>query len=250
MKSGKLGRKAVLVAVLKLKSDLDILLKEKWYRIPLAFLPKRRFSYVALYQPAGFGGSGKRIEYYGRVSKREVKKRIELLPSEGTHPRAHDDYLKVSFSKIEKLEKPIRNVIPRRVSFGFTTLKKLRSARDVLELYGVPATEQMIERGLARRGIEVVSEYTVVSDRPPRSSGAARKRYRIDLVIFCKHGAVAIECDNLKAHSSKAQQAKDTAKDKLLKSLGFYVIRLGEKEIIDNLEYCLRGIQKKVKSLS
>ena len=47
--------KTVLVGVLKSKDDLKILLEEKWYRIPIAFLPKRRFTHIAFYQPLEFG---------------------------------------------------------------------------------------------------------------------------------------------------------------------------------------------------
>lgn len=39
----------------KNKEDRTILFKKKWYRIPLAYVPKRRFNYIAFYQPVLFG---------------------------------------------------------------------------------------------------------------------------------------------------------------------------------------------------
>ena len=239
--NGLVQKKAVLVGVLKSKSDLRILLEEKWYRIPVAFLPKKKFTHIAFYQPIQFGRSGKRIEYYARVAKREVKKRVELLPSEPEHPRACEPYLKCSFRSVEKLPRPIRNIIPRRVSFGFTDLNTLRSARDILQLYGVPATEQIIEKELRRIGIRPNTEYGIMN------SG---KRYRIDLAIFCKKGKIAIECDNRKAHASKIQRQKDRQKDAALKHLGWRLIRLTEEDILEQLYSCISGIQRAIRSLN
>ena len=233
--------RTVLVGVLKSKRDLEILLKERWYRIPTAFLPVRRFTHLAFYQPAVFGNGGKRIKYYALVAKREVKKRIALLPNEPEHPRANENYLKCSFRNIDAPEKPIRNIIPRRVSFGFTDLETLRSARDILELYGVPATEQIVERELKRLGISAVPEYRIL-DR--------ERRYRIDLALFCKHGNIAIECDNQKAHSSKIQRLKDKQKDAALKRLGWRVLRLTERDILERLGTCVSRIQKSIRFLN
>ncbi|MDO8664465.1 MAG: DUF559 domain-containing protein [Candidatus Liptonbacteria bacterium] len=229
------GQKQVLVGVLKDRRDLRILLEEKWYRIPVAFLPKRKFTHVAFYQPAALGRKGKRIEYYARVAGKEIRKRVELLPKDSEHPRAGEDYLKVSFNSVEELAKPIRNVVPRRVSFGFTDLKTLRSARDILELYSVPPTEQILERALNRRGIKTLPQYTL---------SAGGKRYRLDLAIFCEHGNIAIECDNRKAHSSQVQKLKDKQKDADLKKLGWRVIRFSEPDILERLNASAAIVQK------
>ena len=245
-------KKTVLVGVLKSREDLRILLEEKWYRIPLAFLPKKKFTHIAFYQPLTLGKLGKKIEYYAKVVKREVKKRVALLPSEREHPRAQDSYLKCSFRAIEKLTKPIKNVIPRRVSFGFTDLKTLRSARDILELYHVAPTEQIIEKELSYLDIPVTAQYRFSFNSSLSKGGAAsvrRRIFRIDLVIFCTNGNVAIECDNHKAHSTKIQRLKDKQKDVALKTLGWKVIRLTEKDILEHLDSCISRIQKSVSSL-
>lgn len=203
-------------------------------------MPRRRFKYVAFYQPAIFGRNGKRILYYARVLKTEKVKRIELLPKELIHPRAHSDYYKVTFGQIKKLARPIKNVIPRRVSFGFTRLKNLLSARDILELYGVPKTEQIMEKRLKRLGLEIRPEHTVSEDG---------RRYRIDIAVFCRNGKVAVECDNDKAHSGPAQAVKDKTKDAFLKRRGWRVIRLKEKGIVERPDQCARRIEKAVQKL-
>lgn len=230
----------VLVGVLKSKKDLSLLLRERWYRIPVAFLPKREFTHLAFYQPAIFGRRGKCISYFARVTKKETLPRVALLPYEPSHPRAHDEYVKFSLSRIQKLSQPVKNIIPRRVSFGFTTLKILRSARDILELYGVPATEKILESRLSRLGIKTNTEHTVT---------AYGKHCRIDLAVWCRNGAIAIECDNDKAHSSKAQKRTDRLKDKFLTRLGWRVLRFKEKDIIERTNWCVAQVHKEICAL-
>ena len=230
----------VLVGVLKSKNDRKILLKEHWYRIPMAYLPKRHFDYLAFYQPALFDRRGKRIEYYGRIAKRERVGRIKLLPGEAVHPRAHDEYMKFELVKILKLARPVKNIIPRRVSFGFTSIRGLHSSRTLLELYNIPPTERIVEKGLGRLGIRTQREYSV-------SEG--RRRYRIDLAVFCNRGLIAIECDNRKAHSGKLQISKDKRKDAFLKRLGWRVIRLKEKDIFERPNYCFYKVEKTIHDL-
>ncbi|MDP3965689.1 MAG: DUF559 domain-containing protein [bacterium] len=167
---------------------------------------------------------------------RKIVKRIDLLPKEKNHPRAHDEYLKIGLVWIRKLPHQIKNIIPRRVSFGFTTLKSLLKAGDILELYGISPTEQIIERGLQRLGIKTEKEFTISKDG---------KRYRLDLAVFCRDGRIAIECDNLKAHSG-VQIGKDKIKDAFLKRHGWHVIRLREPDIIEKPDYCLGLVVKAV----
>lgn len=229
----------VLVGVLKNKRDLRILLKKHWYRIPVAYLPRRKFTHLAFYQPAEFGRLGKRIQYYARVRKGTVIKRIDLLPKENNHPRAHDDYLKIELTWVKKLARPIKNIIPRRVSFGFTSLKSLLRAGDILELYGVAPTEQIVESGLHRLGIKTERELTISKEG---------KRYRLDLAVFCRRGRIAIECDNRKAHSG-AQTGKDKMKDRFLRRHGWQLVRLTESDITERLDDCLGQVVRTVEKL-
>jgi len=232
-------KKTVLVCILKHKRDRRILLQERWYRIPVAYLPRRKFTHLAFYQPIEFGRFGKRIQYYARVLKGGIVKRIDLLPKEKNHPRAYEDYVRIEVAWVKKLAHPIKNIIPRRVSFGFTSLKSLLKAGDILELYGIPPTEQIIERGLQRLGIKTEKEFTISKDG---------KRYRLDLAVFCRKGRIAIECDNLKAHSG-VQVGKDKIKDAFLKRHGWNVIRLKEPDIIERLYSCLGLVKQTVDTL-
>lgn len=241
----------VLVGVLKNKRDLDILLTENWYRIPKASAPRRQFNYLAFYQPALFGRRGKRIRYYARVLSYQTIKRRELLPDEPNHPRADDDYFRIRLGKIQKLLRPIRNIIPRRISFGFTTLCRLLKSKDILQLYNIAPTEQIVEDGLKQAGIKAIAQYHVLSGPEGEQAlyGASKKRYRLDFAVFCKQGAIAIECDNKKAHSGLSQRKKDKIKNTFLRRRGWTVIRLSERDIVFDLKSCLNRIQRVVRKL-
>jgi len=232
--------KIVLVGVLKNRRDLNILLTENWYRIPVAHAPTRHFDYLAFYETALFGRQGKRIQYYARVLNYQTKRRSDLLPDESSHPKARDYYLRVRIGKIKKLPRPIKNIIPRRVSFGFITLNRLLKSKNILQLYNVVPTEQIIGDGLRRAGIKAVAQHYVLN---------GKKRYRLDFAVFCGQGLIAIECDNKKAHSGTRQREKDKIKDIFLKRRGWIVIRLSEHNIVSDLKGCVVGIKKAVRKL-
>jgi hypothetical protein len=224
--------KIVLVGVIKDRRDLGILLKENWYRIPISHLPKRRFDYLAFYQPTSFfGRRGKRIQYYAPVLDCQIVKRSDLLPEELEHPRAKDYYLKIQVGKAKKLSRPIRNIIPRRISFGFTTLNHLLKSKDILQLYNITPTEPMVEDGLKRAGIKATPQYYV---------RGKEKRFFLDFAIFCQKGKVAIECDNKKVHSLPSQKKKDKIKNAFLRKYGWNVIRLPEDNIVSDLPGCIK----------
>ncbi len=240
MRKSQTRDKIVLVGVLKDKRDLNILLAERWYRIPIAHMPRRQFKYLAFYQPALFGRRGKRIMYYARVLNYQIGKRKDLLPDEPNHPGADGYYLRFRLSKVKKLPCPVRNIIPRRISFGFTTLDRLLKSNDILQLYDVAPTEQIMKDALKRAGIRAVAQYYV-------SSG--QKKYYVDFAVFCRQGSMAIECDNKKAHSGRYRQEKDKMKNAVLRRRGWTVIRLSERDIVSNLENCMIRVKKAIRKL-
>jgi len=233
--------KIVLVGVIKDRRDLNILLKKNWYRIPVRYAPKRRFDYLAFYQPTSFfGRRGKRIQYYAPVLDYQIIKRSDLLPEESNHPRAKNYYLKIRVGKTKKLSRPIRNIIPRRISFGFTTLNHLLKSKDILQLYNVTPTEPMVENGLKETGIKAIPQCYVKGKK---------KRFFLDFAIFCQKGKIAIECDNKKVHSLPSQKKKDKIKDAFLRSYGWTVIRLPEDDIVSGLPGCIKRVKKAVQKL-
>ena len=229
--------KMVLICVLKNRRDLGILQKEHWYRIPASHAPVSKFNYLAFYQPKPFAPEDKRINYYTRVKSIRKIRREKLLPDEKKHPKAKELYLKIKVGNIMRLSPPIKNVAPRRISFGFTTHKKLRNAKNILEIYDIFPLEKIIGGELKKAGIKAIPQHFVkIKKRLPRGSSKARtfRGFRLDFAVYCKSGKIAIECDNQKAHSSPAQKIKDRLKNRLLRRDGWRVIRIREPEIIKN----------------
>ncbi len=246
--------KVVLVGVLKRKRDLDILLMERWYRMPLSHAPVKPFGYLALYEPALFGlpaqasATGKRIRYYARVLGRETLPRKKLLPDEALDPRAEAPYVKLTLGTPQLLTHPIRNTTPRRVSFGFTTIGRLLTARNLLELYNVPPTEDIVRLALRGAGIPAVPQRFVAGEGKPLNR-VRGKRYRMDFAIFCKKGKIAIECDNRRAHSSPVAMKHDREKDAFFRRHGWRVVRLTEHDITFELGSCLARLRHIIASL-
>jgi len=144
----KFSKSNVLVAVVKSDRDLDLLLNKRRYRIPARWAPKRWPPYLAFYQPLAaqkrrhslfnnpdFDGS---IKFIGKIHAKRLAPRSEIVPGESGHPGAGKLYWDVRLRGLKALESPVKNSNRMRVTFGFTTLKQLNSARDIKELFGVP----------------------------------------------------------------------------------------------------------------
>ncbi|MCD6578156.1 DUF559 domain-containing protein [bacterium] len=211
----------VLIAVLKNKKDLEILLKEKWYRIPKKYAPKREYDIIAFYQPAKFKGNGKRIKYYGVVRSKRLCKRKELI-NDGIDPEKI--YYKVTFLRIVQLEHPIINENKLRISFKYTNFGKLYSSKNLGELFDIPDIEGKIEGVLKALKLDYKREYIVKTKES--------KIYRLDFCVFINDVKIDIECDGEKWHALKQQKMIDNKRDHDLEKMGFKVLRLKEKEII------------------
>jgi len=237
----------VLIGVLKNRRDLNLLLRKKWYRIPSLYAPRRRARFIAFYQPSVFGKSGQRIRYYARIKNCEIVKRKWILPGEPDHIRADEDYLKINLSGIQRLPRPIINKNRTRISFGFTTLKKLLFVNTVMELFDIPPIEEILSDALSKRRIKFSREHIF--------SLPDGKKYRLDFVIFCrvglddKNGLLNIECDGEKWHSIRSQRLKDSLRDRNLRKEGWSILRLKEKDIVNNLQKCIDRIEKKMEGL-
>ena len=229
----------MLVGVLRNRRDRERLLCERWYRIPLARMPSLQFDYVAFYEPSALGKDGKRIKYYARICRITLAERKKLLQDEPYHPHAGEYYFRFDFSLIQSLAEPIYNSgSPRRISFGFVTLSRLRTARNILELFDVAPTEEIMEKAMCRAGIEPIPQFYI---------GRKKFRYRLDFAIPCRCGKVAIECDNAKAHSGKTVRIRDAERDTFLWAHGWKVVRLSEHNIVFHTSRCVRVIRQAIK---
>ena len=228
----------VLVSVLKNKADLKYLKKDNWYRIPVNKCPKRKFAYLAFFEPGRLSGGLGCIRYFGKPETVETKNGSALL----SFPKdPQKKYFKLVFARLNRLKKPVTNKNGMRVSFGFTTLAKLKKAREVTELFDVAPIEKMIQKALWKRGLKIFPEFPV--------SLSGNRKYRLDFAIFCRKGALNVECDSAKWHSMKSQRIKDKTRDKELKNIGWSILRLKEREITGKINTSVAKIVSRVKTL-
>ena len=242
MKRGQLQEREpqVLVGILRDQRDLTLLLTRRLYRIPVAHTPRRHFDYLGFYQTAAFGSSGQCIRYIAPVLGRITVKRSSILPDEPFHPRANARYRLYRLGKPVRLPQPIRNLGPRRFNFAYTSLRHLFESHDILEMFGVPPIERIMQEELKKAGIPALSEFTM---------SAGKKRYRLDFACFCANGGLAIECDGEEFHNHPVQARYDRAKDQRLKKLGWTVLRLTEKDIVRSPGACLKRVKGLVRRL-
>ena len=126
----------ILVAVMPSPKDLEIARLLGWYRIPFRFAPKViRVDFLAFYQPSSFGkNKGSRIEVYSEVRGVELTTRRILFSKEPNHPRADEEYYKIQLGELQKLDTPILAGKWKRITFLYTTGKKLLGAGKIDDL--------------------------------------------------------------------------------------------------------------------
>ncbi len=235
------GNRAVLVAVVGREKDLGLARRNRWYRIPVRHAPCRKADYLALYQTAAFGSGGRAIRYFATIRAVSTTSRGRLLPDEKSHPGRGDRYLRLELGPLRKTPHLIRNRTRRRVTFGFTTLAKLRRATEVCQLFDISPVEEIVRRLLERARIPASHEYCVMERK--------RLRYRLDFAIFCRKGHLAVECDNERWHLSKRQKVRDRRRDRWLSRRGWTVLRLPGAAIRDDPEGCVRKVRAAARRL-
>lgn len=126
----------VLVCLIPQPRDLEIARVLGWYRIPLRHAPKVIYTdCLAFYQPASFGKEHQwMIEFIAPVRGVELTRRKELLQDEIYHPKAEDEYYKISLGSLEKLSKPIPANNWKRITFFYTTGEQILKANSISDL--------------------------------------------------------------------------------------------------------------------
>lgn len=243
--------KLVLVGVVNRKKDLEIALKEHWYRIPLKHLPKRKAECLALYQTRVFDKEGKAINYYASIKGSSLHQRSELLPDEQNHPRSEDYYYKFNLGPLRATPYRIENRYRRRINFAFTTLEELLRAKEISELFNIVPIEEIMRQALKNWRIKAIGEYSIMENKPPTKElvGGKRLRYRLDFAIFCQKGKINVECDDLRWHSQPRQRQKDKKRDRWLKKQGWIVLRFGGEEIKNKVATSVKILRQTIQNL-
>ncbi len=178
------GEARVLVVVMNSPRDFALAREAGWYRIPLARAPRLLAAdYLAFYQTRVFGDEAWAIHYYAPVRRYRIVTRIELLPDEPDHPRAHERYYKIEIGPLQRLEQPIPSRRLRRITFIPTTLSRLLCAREINDLWMGNPLQERLWAELKACGIEAEREY------PIREAG---QEYTVPFAVPCHTGGVVL----------------------------------------------------------
>lgn len=144
----------VLVALINNPRDLTIAREQHWYRIPIRHTPKRGINapILAFYQTKIFGEQSCSINYYAYTNTWDIVPRVQLLPDEPFHPRAHDLYYRVTLSELRSLPHSIVSKHWHRVTFVVTHWGRLASSHELGELLHGTIWEERLWRALRKMG--------------------------------------------------------------------------------------------------
>lgn len=224
-------RRTVLVAVLNNEADLRRAAADGWYRIPQRKAPKRiGADYLAFYQTGAFSAheEAQSITYYAATRRYRLLTRRELLPDEPDHPRAGEYYYRVDVGPLQRLAQPVPAQTYRRVTFIHTTLDRLLTARDVLDLFRKDDPFEQLWGALREHGLRPLKN-RLVDDRP------------IDIALRARGGYLGINCvENATAQEARQPRLPErwtlinlpvvriqTALDECLRQIGSALIELG-----------------------
>ena len=125
----------VLVAYVPQPKDFTLIETESWYRIPYKYAPKGLYSeYIAFYFGRRFGDQKWAIHYFAENRGHELVRRIDLIPDEPDHKRAHEVYYRVQLGPLQQLERPVISLQWRRILFIHTTGDRFTTASEINDL--------------------------------------------------------------------------------------------------------------------
>jgi hypothetical protein len=126
----------VLVGVVNRKRDLETVLNERWYRIPVSRMPRGiNAEYIAFFLSGAFKERNGAVHYFAECRGVELVRRRDLIADETRHPRADEKYYKVQLGPIEVKDPPVQNTTRRSLAFVYTTWDRFVHAQTILDLY-------------------------------------------------------------------------------------------------------------------
>ena len=236
-------KKDFLVALLKNESDLDIVLEDHWYRIPVATkrVPKMvkegYIKYISFYHNRFFKNAPSMIRYFAEVTSITRMKKNELFPWLKNDVRGEKEYFVLHLGDIRNLENPIVSLRKRRILFITTTLRQFKKAREINDLFIESYLEEKLWAKFRQELIEAERQYYI---------NISEKSYLLDFALFCRERNIDIECDGDEYHLIPESVKQDKARDNNLESKGWSVLRYDHNDITKNPEKVIKQIKESV----
>jgi very-short-patch-repair endonuclease len=235
-------RGEVLVALVNSTTDWQIIVKERWYRIPVESIPKRfPPEVIAFYQTKVFREQAFAVRYFAEVERVDEVGRSDLFPLEIEGPKASRRYFKLSLGEVKELPEPIPSLRLRRIVFIPTTRTKLEIAEEINDLFDESPLEDSIWKELKHLSLPAERQFQLTyGDR----------YFMLDFAVFCRQGSIDIEADGDTWHSDKDRISNDNARNNALAAMGWKVLRFNGYQIREQMaDYCIPEIVKTVNRL-
>lgn len=240
------SRGEVLVAIMNSQRDMDLARVQNWYRIPVASVDKflkRQWppNWLAFYQTKVFGSEAYAINYYARVQNIHKVYRYELFPIESRNQKTEKQYYKLELNQFQQLPEPITSHRRRRITFITTTLKKLKTATEINDLYDESPLEEKVWNGL--------KELKINAERQEQIK-VKEKNYFLDFAIYCANGNINVETDGDTWHATKDRIPSDNLRDNDLHTLGWHTFRFNTHQVQEEMgSYCIPKIVEAINRL-
>jgi hypothetical protein len=231
-----------LVAVVNRPVDLQRAMDERWYRIPLRRAPSRlAANYLAFYQTGAFSPDERwLIKWAAPVHSYHLATRRELLPEEPMHPRADDQYFRVSLGDLFRLTRAIPSRRLRRITFIPTTLGRLQSAAEINDLWIRNSAQERLWRALQEAGLDAECQYPLHDDVPHCVA---------DFTLFCREGRIAVVIgDNCEAVANLGDD-RTALLDYVAIAADWVLIRISAAELRNDPACCTTRLLTLVRSL-
>lgn len=225
-----------LVAVITSDADLQRLREEGWYRIPDRALGRQlardaleESSSLALYQTSSVrDGLPSAIELWGEIGERRTLARRDLIPDEPYHPSAGALYHLIRLKSVQRLERPVTSIRPRRITFIRTTREHLFHAADINDLIVGTRAEERLWKPLREQEPDVERRFYM------RAQGVVME---LDFALFRREQGLGIICDERPDAIREGSGVLDEGMPE-----AWRVLRFSPARIDEDLESCLREI--------
>ena len=144
--------------------------------------------------------------------------------------------------RLWRMVRKLKNTGIKEITGDLIADESFFDSKEISEVFGTPALEEIICQELERFKIPFKQEYCIYKNR--------KILYRLDIAIFCSNGKIAVECDSEKWHFLRKQKIKDRKRDKYLKKMGWKVLRFTGNEITSNPAKCVEKIYLHYKFLN
>jgi hypothetical protein len=214
----------VLVVVVNQPAELHRAMHEGWYRIPVIHAPSRTAAeFLAFYQTGAFAlGERYLIRWMAPVRGYFLATRRQLLPEEPDHPRADEQYYKVSLGEPVPLPHPIPSRRLRRITFIPSTLSRLYQAEEINDLWIRSTAQQQLWEALKQGGLDGECQFPLQDDLPSHVA---------DFALFCRAGWIAVTISKTLREAGQVEESAEVVADYLAQSGKWRHFRTSTAEI-------------------